>query len=85
MKAGDRVVCIDDSPGRVDGEKLLVKDQIYPVLGFNGEREIYVIPNDKSWLIKRFCPIQYNTCHDELINIVEEKSDIKEPVKTLIN
>ena len=26
-----------------------------------------------------FRPIQYNTCHDELINIVEERIDIKQP------
>ncbi len=31
-----------------------------------------------------FAPLQYNSAHDELINIVEEKIDVKQPEKVEI-
>jgi hypothetical protein len=48
-----------------------------------GHYEEGFIGGGKHWFnASRFRPLQYDTCHDELINIVEEKPDIKikEPV-----
>lgn len=60
MKIGDKVVCVDDSPGKSSGVKKLTINEIYTVLdifmapqGLN----IVVHSGDLGWLASRFRPI----------------------------
>ncbi|WP_027077831.1 hypothetical protein [Maribacter antarcticus] len=56
MKVGQKVVCINDECGWLDGEKKLVKGEIYTVLWVS-EKDVQVIHNDARWDKSRFRPI----------------------------
>ena len=53
MKIGQKVICINDSPGKLDGIKKLKKGKIYTILNMN-HKDLYVIPNDLGWDKSRF-------------------------------
>lgn len=53
MKIGQKVICIDDSPGKLDGIKKLKKGEVYTILNMN-HKDLYVIPNDLGWDKSRF-------------------------------
>ncbi len=53
MKIGQKVICIDDSPGRLDGIKKLTKGETYTILNVN-HKDLYVISNDLGWDKNRF-------------------------------
>ena len=43
MKVGQKVVCINDECGWLDGEKKLVKGEIYTILWTNGRDVVVAI------------------------------------------
>ena len=71
MRVGQKVVCINDSAGWLDGEKKLVKDEIYTILNVFG-KDIQVMPNDAGWDKSRFRLIDYDFAENILLNIKEE-------------
>ena len=72
MKVGQKVVCINDECGWIDGEKKLVKGEIYTILWTNG-RDVVVIQNDAGWDKSRFRPIDTEWADEVLRKIAESE------------
>ena len=72
MKLGQKVVCINDETGWLDGEKKLVKGEIYTVLWVS-EKDVQVIPNDAGWDKSRFRPIDTEWAEEVLRKIAESE------------
>jgi nitrite reductase/ring-hydroxylating ferredoxin subunit len=82
FKIGQKVVCIDDSTGWVDGEKSLVKGEIYTILdicSFKKGDEIRVVYEDGFWHSSRFRPLKRSLLSNK--EIIEEKIDIEKEVE----
>lgn len=58
--------------GWLDGEKKLVKGEIYTILWTNG-RDLVVIPNDAGWDKSRFRPIDTEWAEEVLNKIAESE------------
>jgi hypothetical protein len=57
IKVSDKLVCIDDRPGAVDGSKFLELGKVYVVSGINphnGDPYIVGSPTPPSWRKSRF-------------------------------
>jgi len=70
MKVGQKVVCINDECGWLDGIKKLVKGEIYTVLWVS-ERDVQVIHNDAGWDKSRFSLIDMEFA-DELLRKISK-------------
>lgn len=74
FKIGQKVVCINDSPGWIDGVRKLVKGEIYEIL-YVSDKDLWVIPGDAGWDKSRFRLLDYEFAENLL-------SEIKKQVKT---
>ena len=75
MKVGDKVICIDDSPGKADGKKILVKDKIYKVIAINHctiNHQIFIDGDIKSWLSSRFRKLDDSFATSVLEKVTEQ-------------
>lgn len=61
FQVGQRVVCINSSPGAIDGVKHLVSGRVYEILGINDRYDppglIVDTETAGSWICTRFRPI----------------------------
>ena len=75
---GQKVVCIDDSPGWLSGEKLLQKDNIYIVDRMSGmEGDVFIVGFEKSWDKSRFAPLEtYRESYSIAIELVQELQQV---------
>ena len=76
FKIGEKVVCINDQCGWLDGEKKLVKGEIYEVLQVM-HKDIVVIYNDDGWDKSRFRKLDYEFAENLLEKIKQEVSNDK--------
>lgn len=72
MKVGQKVVCINDEAGWLDGATGLVKGDIYTVLWTNG-RDVQVIKYDAPWDKSRFRPIDTEWAEEVLRKIAKSE------------
>ena len=68
MKIGDKVICIDDSAGKLDGIKRLKKEKVYTVLNVT-KTDVFVIPNDLSWDKRRFRLVNFEWAEKVLLKL----------------
>lgn len=86
MKAGDRVICIDDSAGIADGVKTLVRNNIYDVVDVSSWHIDNIFVNDGtnlSWKSNRFRKLEtYKATVNKVnFNTVEEGLEQPEKIK----
>lgn len=84
FKIGQKVVCMNDAPGYIDGCKFLIKNNIYIIEDILND-EIKVLGDNGFWFANRFRPLDYDIISNKDIigELTEEKADIeiKEPIK----
>lgn len=86
---GQKVVCVDDSAGRISKKKALEKDKIYTVLdilnpnGGTGRWEIKVLSGYMFWDCDRFAPIQ--TERIRYVAVAEELKNVPQVAETIDN
>lgn len=72
MKIGQKVVCVDDSPGWLDGCKELKKDKVYTITHLIPKiNNIMVNGASGGWNAKRFRPLDYDFV-EEVLSAIQE-------------
>ena len=91
MKAGDKVVCINDSGCVGSKYSMMKKGNIYTIkvrTSENGYDSIVVKGSNIAWMIERFKPVEpcnfSNQASKELIKEFQEKSVEKELEEVLV-
>ena len=87
MKAGDKVICIDDSAGRNDGVTTLVKNKVYEVLRVSVFHANNIFVNDGtelSWTSNRFRKVETYTSKVSCVKFKEIKEGLDIQVPQLV-
>lgn len=71
FEIGEKVVCVNDNVGYLDGVKKLVKGEIYEILNMN-DKDLFVIPNDLGWDKSRFRLVDEQWAENLLRKLLEE-------------
>jgi hypothetical protein len=79
FKTGEKVVCINDSCGKLDGVKLLEKGEIYvieKVFSLNSKStDLLLYGFDKGWDSSRFKKLDYEFAENLLAEITKEVAE----------
>jgi hypothetical protein len=100
MKVGDQVICLKSGDTLKKGKIYTIEQVLnlsckcgmvidVGIKDVHGDTTCRcgntIATDDRRWYhYSLFAPITYNSAHDELCNIVEERIDIKQPIKVQI-